>query len=456
MLIDALVFEIGSTTTLVNAFNGLDTENPTFLGGAQYRTTVDEGDVTIGLKEAIKNLEKEFGEKIEYKQIFATSSAAGGLKMSVHGLVHDMTVRAAKEAALGAGANISFLTSGKLRRTDLAKIKEIKPNIILIAGGVDYGERDTAIYNTEKILELDLNIPVIYAGNIENQDEIKLIFKEFNKENNLFVVDNVYPSIDKLNVEPTRAVIQNVFESHITNAKGMERIREMVDSSIIPTPGSVMLATKLLAEYTPDVVTIDVGGATTDIHSVTEGSEEINEILISPEPKAKRTVEGDLGLYVNRENLINLFTIKEMSEKTNLSEKEVEEVLKDYKAIPTTENEKKVICLLNEKAVHLSIHRHAGSLIDLYSSTGKKSLAQGKDLTSIKTIVGTGGALARLDCSIKILNNIPNTNKGDKLLPLNINVLIDTEYIMASLGVLSKSHPKAALRLLKKSLEIIK
>ena len=97
--------------------------------------------------------------------------------MTVHGLVYDMTVKAAKEAALGAGANIKYITAGKLRKSDLKKIKEIKPNIILIAGGVDYGERDTALYNAELIAKLDLDIPVIYAGNIENHEEVKELFE---------------------------------------------------------------------------------------------------------------------------------------------------------------------------------------------------------------------------------------------------------------------------------------
>src|SRR5699024_9234846 len=118
-------------------------------------------------------------------------------------------VRAAKEAALGAGANIKQITSGKLRKSDLKKIKEVKPNIILIAGGVDYGERDTALYNSELIAEMDLNIPIIYAGNIQNHEEVKEIFQGKNTE--LYLVDNVYPRIDELNVEPTRKVIQDVF-----------------------------------------------------------------------------------------------------------------------------------------------------------------------------------------------------------------------------------------------------
>ena len=193
--IDVLVAEIGSTTTVVNAFNNINGEDPEFLGQGQAPTTVFEGgDVRNGLSGAIKDLaiNLNVGE-IKYKDMFATSSAAGGLKMTVHGLVYDMTAKAAKEAALGAGAVIKQVTAGKIKRTDLKKIKEIKPNIILIAGGVDYGERDTAIYNAEMIASLNLEIPVIYAGNVENHEEIKLIFEESNYK--LYIAENVYPKL---------------------------------------------------------------------------------------------------------------------------------------------------------------------------------------------------------------------------------------------------------------------
>ncbi|HYE11924.1 MAG TPA: glutamate mutase L, partial [Patescibacteria group bacterium] len=245
MRINVLVAEIGSTTTVVNAFNGIGGPCPKFLGQGQSPTTVLNGDVTVGLKGAVENLRNSLRlDEIEYDEMLATSSAAGGLRMTVHGLVYDMTVRAAKEAALGAGGIIKMVTAGRLRRTDLKKIQEINPNIILVAGGVDYGERDTALYNFEAIAAMRLGIPMIYAGNIENQDEIKEIAEEFGVK--LYLVDNVYPKVDILNVEPTRKVIQDAFEEHIIHAPGMTKVRDMVRGPIIPTPGAVMEAAKLL------------------------------------------------------------------------------------------------------------------------------------------------------------------------------------------------------------------
>ncbi len=449
MKIDVLVAEIGSTTTVINAFNGIGTPCPKFVGQGQAPTSVLDGDVTVGLKGAIDNLKNYLKvEKIDYTEMIATSSAAGGLRMTVHGLVYDMTVRAAKEAALGAGGIIKMITAGRLRRLDLKKIIDIKPNIILVAGGVDYGERDTALYNTEQIVSLNLDIPIIYAGNTENTEEVKLICEEAGIK--LYLVDNVYPRIDFLNVEPTRRIIQEVFEEHIIHAPGMATVREMVKGPIIPTPGAVMEAARLLKENIGDLVVFDVGGATTDVHSVTEGSEEINNLLISPEPYAKRTVEGDLGVYINLNHIVERIGIEELrSEFPN-----VEDLAKKTNAIPQTDEEKTFIERLAKEAVLTSLERHAGTLRYIYGPSGKKTIAEGKDLSNIKYIIGTGGALTRLPNNINILKNAAGYGKGLELYPKKeAKILIDKHYIFASLGVLSKKYPEEAVYLMKKSID---
>ena len=456
MKIDVLVAEIGSTTTVVNAFDHLESDSPVFLGQGQAPTSVKEGDVNIGLQAAIEDMKKNLhieNEKLEYTNMLATSSAAGGLRMTVHGLVYDMTVKAAKEAALGAGANIHLITAGKLSKVDMIKLDRIKPNIILIAGGVDYGERETALYNSELIAASDLNIPVIYAGNIAVADDVKLIFEAYSKEKNLHIVPNVYPKIDILNIEPTREVIQDIFEKHITEAKGMEKIREMVNGPIIPTPGAVMKASKILKDEIGDLVTIDVGGATTDIHSVTEGTEKVNKILVEPEPIAKRTVEGDLGVFINKKNIVDIIKIEKLEKELNMTPEDIEKFTNSDIAIPETEEHKRFIERLTKEAVIVSINRHAGGY-RTYFGGKSDTLAFGKDLTAVKWIVGTGGALTRLTAREEILNSISQFNRADKLLPTaEAKILIDNNYIMASLGVLSSLNKEAAIKLLLKSLK---
>ena len=453
MHVDILTAEIGSTTTVVNAFTGMGTAEPRLAGQGFAPTSVGEGDVTVGLNGAIDNLKKYLKiTDLSWDRFFATSSAAGGLRMTVHGLVYDMTVRAAKEAALGAGANIHQITAGRMRRTDLKKLVEIKPNIIMIAGGVDYGERDTALDNAEKIAELGLNIPVIYAGNIQNHDEIKEIFSA--TQSKLYIVDNVYPAIDRLEVLPARKVIQRVFEEHIVHAPGMEKIRSLVDGHVIPTPGAVMEATRFLKDELGDLITFDVGGATTDVHSVTDGSEEINRIQIYPEPDAKRTVEGDLGVFVNRMNVFELADKKRLANKTGIAEENLEAAVEALKAVPENEQEISIVRELAYTALKIGLHRHSGKYRDSFASGGKKIVAMGRDLTALNYIVGTGGALTRLGVGVQLIEEVfSNGMKYDLLPPALPKILIDKTYIMASLGVLSSEFPEDAALLFKEYLE---
>jgi uncharacterized protein (TIGR01319 family) len=441
MQVDYLISEIGSTTTVVTAFKLKDEGIEVIAQGKSY-TTVLEGDVTIGLKLAIKDMEQQIGEELIWNRMLSTSSAAGGLKITVHGLVEDMTVKAAKEAALGAGGNIKLVTAGKLRKSDIRRIKEIDPNLIMIAGGTDFGERETALYNAELINSEIINKPIIYCGNIANHDEIKEIFK--NKE--LYVVDNVFPRIDELNVEPSRKIIQSAFENNIIKAPGMNKIKEMVDGTIMPTPGAVMEGAMLLYELLGDVLVLDVGGATTDVHSVTEGSTEILDILVSPEPKAKRTVEGDLGVYINSNNIINLLDIRDLKEIS------IEHIKQNIKAIPTSDEEIKSSSILTKKAVEVALNRHVGYIKRSFGAT-KSFLAYGKDLSKIKYIIGTGGALTRLPYGESILRDIRYAKEDMTMLPKSsAKVLMDKNYIMACAGVLSKENKEAAISLLKDSL----
>ena len=453
MKVDVLVYEIGSTTTLVNAFCGIDTDNPRFIGQGQAPTSVLEGDVRIGLSAAIDDLARNLGvEKVEYDIAFATSSAAGGLRMTVHGLVYDMTVKAARAAALGAGAVIKMTTAGEMSEFDIEDVKVINPNLIMIAGGTDYGERETAVINAKKIIASGLKTPVIYAGNIQNHRLMQSLFE--NTGIPLYITENVYPKLDLLNIEPARRIIHAVFEEHIVKAAGMEHIRDMVQGNIIPTPGAVMEAAQLLYSEIGDLAVIDIGGATTDVHSVTKGSDEIAVIQTTPEPFAKRTVEGDLGMFVNAHHVIDLIGKDKLAKETGL---DIDAVMEHYKPIPDTEEQFMLTQRLALAAGLTSVERHAGALRYIYTPKGRQTIAEGKDLTQLKYLVATGGALTRLPEHENIMRKIADSNANGMMLfpkPNVLSLLYDNDYIMASLGVLSKKYPETALRLMKKSLRI--
>lgn len=450
MRIDCLVAEIGSTTTVVNAFDKLNTQNPIFIASGLSKTTTN--DVTIGLNAAIKDLENKLGENIQANEILASSSSAGGLKMTVHGLVYDMTVKAAKEAALGAGANIQMVTSGKLSKYDLERLINIKPNIIMISGGVDFGETQTAIHNAYEIASLKLNIPVIYAGNIAAREQIIDIFTNFNQHNFLNISKNVYPKIDTLDVNEARIIIQNVFEKHITESLGMEKVRQIVNGTIIPTPGAVMEATILIQKYLGNVVTIDIGGATTDIHSVCNDSKEVEKVILNPEPFMKRTVEGDLGVFVNKDNIIKMLSKDILARELNINISELEKLLQNYKPIPD-EKQISLVEKLSYKALTEAMHRHVGKYITIYGTSGKKRVAEGKDLTDVNYVIGTGGPLTKLPNRVKIIKDMLDKVDDLSLKPKpSTQILIDNNYIMASIGVLAKKYPDSAYKLLKQSL----
>ncbi len=445
-----LVAEIGSTTTIVNAFANLDGNNPLFIGQGFAPTSVADGDVLLGLQGAVSHLQQSMGQELQYEEFFATSSAAGGLKMTVHGLVYDMTVKAAQEAALGAGAVVKMVTAGKLGEQELVQIGNIKPNIILLAGGVDYGDKVVVLHNA-RTLGLGLNklgfkVPIIYAGNVAAGDEVEQIIKHAGLS--LYRVPNVYPTIDQLNVEPTRRVIQTAFEACITQAPGMKRIRELVHGAVMPTPGAVMRAAESLYTEIGDLMVIDVGGATTDVHSVSEGSEEIRRIALGPEPIAKRSVEGDLGVYVNAGHLFTLIGEEQLVRCYGA------DFAKLLKPVPDSLQEIALSRQLTATAVDVAVKRHAGKLVHFFGPTGRSTHALGKDLTGVRTIVGTGGALTRLPGGIEIVSAVRAQGGKQLLPPLSATVMLDNYYIFAAMGVVADKHPQGSLYLMRESMGI--
>jgi hypothetical protein len=173
--IDALVAEIGSTTTVVSAFEGLGAGSagpPGLLGQGVAPTSVLQGDVGIGVEAARAELEAATGP-LDPGVTLATSSAAGGLRMTVHGLTRKMTAMAEREAALGAGGVVEYQTAGRLTEADLVRIDEAEPSLILLAGGVEGGDTDTVLFNAARLAELSIRPIVVYAGNSDVKAEVR-------------------------------------------------------------------------------------------------------------------------------------------------------------------------------------------------------------------------------------------------------------------------------------------
>ncbi len=427
--IEILTIEVGSTITKVNGFNLLDEGGFEHVAQGFAPTSVAKGDVGIGVQQAIADLESRFGTSIGQPETFVNSSAAGGLRMTVHGLTYSMTARAAREASLGAGAIVKMVTAGALDDFELEEIRAIHPNIILLAGGVDFGEKSVVMDNAEKIASLKLPVPVVYAGNVALRKPIHHLFQAAGLE--ILVADNVFPDVDVLNIEPLRHLIHDVFGRHIIHAPGMAKFAELTHWGILPTPGAVLRGTELFAEAMGDTLVFDVGGATTDVHSVTDGRLEYASKLVEPEPRAKRTVEGDLGVYVNARNIMDM-----------AGDESWELRMADLQALPSTEQEKELTRWLCARAVEVGAKRHAGVISDLYTPTGKKQIVKGKDLTAVKWVVATGGALTRVEGGADCLRSVC-TGPGKYLLPPpEARILVDRNYLFSALGTLAQAYPE--------------
>ena len=211
----------------------------------------------------------------------------------------------------------------------------------------------------------------------------------------------------------------------------MSHLRDLTHWGILPTPGAVLRGAELFAEELGDCLVFDVGGATTDVHSVTEGSVEWSSKMIEPEPRSKRTVEGDLGVFINAQNIVD------QEEKSDWNER-----LTDLAAIPVTDQQKELTHWLCEKAINIGIRRHAGMVSDTYTPTGKKQIVKGKDLTAVKWVIGTGGALTRVEGGADILKEIC-TGAGKYLFPsCDATILIDRDYRFSALGTLAQAFPE--------------
>lgn len=429
MTIELLTIEVGSTITKANGFRRGPEGGFEHVAQGFAPTSVAAGDVGPGVDQATADLQANSGLEVGDPEILVNSSAAGGLRMTVHGLTHGMTARAAREAALGAGAIVKLVTAGRLTDSDLDEIRSIRPNIILLAGGVDFGEQEVILRNAERLASLQLNLPVLYAGNSAIRRPVRKIFEAAGIET--LLADNVFPDVDVLNIEPVRHLIHEAFNRHIIHAPGMARLEEMTHRSILPTPGAVLRGAELFAEALGDCLVLDIGGATSDVHSVTDGSLEWTSKMIEPEPRAKRTVEGDLGVYINARNIVELADDPVWATR-----------LPDLQAVPRTEQELELTGWLCARAVEIASRRHAGVITDLFTATGRRQIVKGKDLTAVKWLIGTGGALTRIPGGEAVLRAVCQEPGKYLLPPPEVRVVIDRDYLFSALGTLAGAYPE--------------
>ena len=434
-----LLTDFGSTYTKVVA---VDIIQPRLLGYASAHTTA-AADVNIGLNIALDELKRLTGVS-EYHKRFACSSAAGGLRMIACGLVPELTAKAASLASMGAGAKIVGLYSYELTEDDAEEITSKSPDILLLTGGTDGGNKKCILYNAQVLAETPGDFPIIVAGNRNCNSEIKKILKH----RQTYFCENVMPAIGVLNIEPTRQLIRNIFLERIVHAKGFG------NEVLMPTPAAVLTATEMLAKETGELMAIDVGGATTDVYSITDGTPRASSTLFKglPEPYAKRTVEGDIGMRYSASGILEAVGPTRIIELTGVCEDSVhdyiEYITKHPESIPQTEEQKALDFALASAAIDTATTRHAGTIEEVYTSSGRVLAQTGKDLTNVNKILMTGGALLNSDRQQELVKHaLSDTGNLNSLRPKKADLLIDKHYILAAMGLLSGYDPKAALKI---------
>lgn len=454
-----LLVDIGSTYTKLTAVD-LDAED--IIATSKHFTTIDT-DVRIGYNKALEELYKKIGKKITFEKIYACSSAAGGLKMAAIGLVEELTVEAAKRVCLNAGGKVDLVLSHNITKEEVEKIKEKKIDIILLAGGTDGGNSECVIHNATMLGQGEVKIPIVYAGNKSVQDEIKAIFEKYNL--NGYIVQNVMPKLNELNIEPSREIIRKIFLENIIEAKGINKLAKEIDGLLLPTPHAVLNAAELLSvgylneEGFGDAVLVDVGGATTDVYSFSKGLPKTPNTVLHglEEPFAKRTVEGDLGMRYSALGILNSLSEAEINEYQMQGIDIVKEAhlrRDNVEMVPSDESVEKAEKIFASICVDKAFSRHVGTLESVYTPLGVMYYQQGKDLSGIRSIIGTGGVIVHSPYAIEILNNINiNNKKPMELRPKEANFFIDQDYILSAMGLLSKYHPAIALKIMKKRIK---
>lgn len=455
-----LLVDFGSTNTKLTA---VDLEKERLIGNAKAITTVNT-DINIGFNKALNSLFSKYG-KIEFSKIIACSSAAGGLKMAAIGLVEELTVEAAKRACFGAGGKVDLAFSHFITKDDVEKIKTKKIDIILLAGGIDGGNRESVIHNATMLGNGKVTTPIIYAGNKACQDTIKDIFKKYNLKG--YVCENIMPRLNALRIEPAREIIRNVFMENIVIAKGIKKLEAKIDDLILPTPQAVLQSAELLSkgylneEGLGDIIIVDIGGATTDIYSLSSGRPKKANVIYKglEEPFAKRTVEGDLGMRYSADGVSqslsreehDLYRQKGIDIETEASKRKT-----NIEMIPENDYDREVDGLFGEVCADVAFSRHDGKMEAVYTPLGQMYYQYGKDLSDVSTIIGTGGVIIHDIYPKDILKALCyNPKRPMELRPKNPDYMLDQEYIISAMGLLSIYEPAIALKIMKDNINKI-
>ena len=468
----ALLIDFGSTFTKLVA---VDLDTAQLIGRSQAPSTVGT-DVREGLLAALAGLHerhKVFEQVpkdlsvLEGKIVFASSSAAGGLRIAVVGNVPGLTVEAANQAALGAGAKIVGSTAFKLADEKVRELQDLRPDMILLTGGVDGGDAATILHNAGVLARSALAVPIVIGGNTSVAGEVGALLNRGGKEARF--VENVMPRAGTLAVESAREEIRKLFMERITHAKGLDEVKGFVPV-VLPTPMAVLEGIRLGADGTVgekgwgDMLVVDVGGATTDVHSIGYGVPAGENVIAGglAEAYAKRTVEGDLGIRFNAATILGRMGLEKLANDLRRdypAEAVSNEMLGNYVdmissatgTVPQARWHSAADAVLARAAVDLAVARHAGRRERIVAREGEAWVHSGKDLRDTRSLIGTGGVFVHNPFASYILSPAAESDERVQILrPRQPNLYLDSSYLLYAVGLLSEKYPDAALQLFKR------
>lgn len=466
-----LATDCGSTTTKAILIEKRDGEFRLIVRG-EAPTTVEAPveDVTKGVLNAVSEVQELVGRQILTDDgnklvkprkgdkgvdlYVSTSSAGGGLQMMVAGVVKTMSGESAARAALGAGAivmDVMATNDGRLAYQKIQRIRHLRPDMILLSGGIDDGTTSHVAEMAEILaaaspkarLGIGYELPVLYAGNIKARDLVK---ERLEGKVALDFTDNLRPTLERENLMPARHKIQHLFLEHVmSHAPGYPNLMAMTDVEIMPTPGAVGDIMQLISKRKGiNVVGVDIGGATTDIFSVFGGI-------------YNKSVSANYGMSYSISNVFAEAGLDNIMRWVpfDMDERDLRNRVKNKMIRPTT-----IPSLLEELVVEQACAREALRLsFDQHKSlaVGLKGIQQERTISDVFDQAMTGQTLVNLkDLNMLIgsggvLSHAPRRQQSammmiDSFLPEWITQLtVDSIFMMPQLGVLAKVHETAAL-----------
>jgi uncharacterized protein (TIGR01319 family) len=387
--------------------------------------------------------------------------------MAVIGLVPGLTLRAASQAALGAGAKVVGSFGFKLASNSIDEIVRLRVDMLLLTGGTNGGDSATILHNAHLLADSLISVPIIVAGNQAVAPEICRILQAGGKEVRL--TDNVMPHSGVVAVDSARDQIRKLFIERITYARGMSAITEFV-SVVLPTPMAVLRGVRLGAGGTDqeegwgEMVVVDVGGATTDVHSIGYGYPAGENVITQgiPEPYAKRTVEGDLGIRFNAATLLgqvgpDRFDLEwhSMFPQVQVSRDEIgryiNEISEKTHHVPAEPWHRVTDAVLARIAVDIAVERHVGKRERVVTSVGEAWVHYGKDLRSTPRLVATGGVFVHNPYASMIVSGSGKEQTDATVLrPKQPQIYLDSSYLLYAVGLLGEDYPEVAVRLFKR------